>query len=244
VTFNNCGLHVNSNHVEAARTAGGSMVNATSVDVVGDYVGSGFNPTPRTDAHQIEDPFAELAPPVFSNTCDYNNFKVSDQQTLNPGVYCGGLTFLAQADATLNPGIYILMGGGLTSHGQSQIFGDRVSFYNTAKTGKPFGPIMINAGTVVDLTAPSTGPMKGMLFFEDRDIKSNKTNVFNGGANVELKGALYFPSTDLKLSGTFDGVGNKMAIAAKNIEVAGNVSFEKFNLDFLPPAMADARVVE
>ena len=223
--------------------SGGQLV-AQSVDVVGGYEGTGFSPTPRTDAYQIDDPFEELNPPAHSTTCDYNNTRINNERTLDPGVYCGGIFINSDAIVTLNPGIYILMGGGLEVGSQATLIGDGVSFYNTAKQGKAYDRIKINAQATVTLSAPEDGEMKGVLFFQDRDIDSKKVNVFNGGADIFLKGALYFPTTDVHMAGSFTGDGNKLLLAADNIEVNGNVEFSKFDIDFLPNTLAVARVVE
>jgi hypothetical protein len=245
VVFNDCGLHVNSSDTQAARTAGGGQLTAQSVDVVGGYEGVGFTPTPRTDAYQIDDPFEELQPPSFSSTCDHRRLRINaGETTLSPGVYCGGITLNSDAIVTLNPGIYILMGGGLEVGSQASLTGAGVGFYNTEKPGYNYDRIKINAQATVDLSAPESGPMKGVLFFQDRNITSTRTNVFNGGADVHLKGALYFPTTDVHLAGNFTGDGNKLLLAADNIEVNGTVEFSKFNIDFLPNTLAQARVVE
>lgn len=247
VVFNDCGLHVNSDHTQAARTAGGGQLTAQSVDVVGGYEGVGFTPSPRTDAYQIDDPFEELQPPTFSSACDHRRLRILTDTTLDPGVYCGGITLVSDPKVELNPGIYILMGGGLEVSSLASFKGERVGFYNTEKAGYPYDGIKINAQADVSLSAPVDGEMKGILFFQDRDVTPNggsATNVFNGGADVSLSGAFYFPTTDVHLAGNFSGDGNKLLLAANNIEVNGNVEFSKFNIDFLPNTLAQARVVE
>jgi hypothetical protein len=244
VVFNDCGLHVNSNHAEAARAAGGGQLTAQSVDVAGGYTGAGFTPTPRTDAFQIDDPFEEMQPPVFGSHCDHTRLRINSDTTLNPGIYCGGIATSSDPEVELNPGVYIIMGGGMDIGSQTIFKGEGVSFYLTEKPGYNYDAVRINAQALVSLTAPEDGPMQGMLFFQDRDITSTRTNVLNGGADVSLKGAMYFPTTDVHLAGSFVGEGNKLLLAANNIEVNGNVEFQKFHIDFLPNTLAQARIVE
>ena len=245
VTLTDCGVFVNSDDSSAARTAGSATVSAPSIDVVGNYTGSGFSPSPRTGASQLGDPFAELPMPAVGS-CNYTNKKVSGTATLSPGVYCDGLTINAGAKVTLNPGLYIIRGGGITINGTATVAGDGVSFFNTAGGSYKYDVITINGGAAVTLTSPTSGATKGMLFFDDRaySASAGKKHTLNGGSSVNLTGAMYFANTDLHLAGDFVGEGNKMILAAKNISINGNVDFEKRDVDMLPPVLAVARVVE
>lgn len=245
VTFTDCGIFVNSNDAQAARTTGSATVSAPAIDVVGNYTGNGFSPTPRTGASQLGDPFAELPMPSVGS-CNYTNKKVNGTTTLNPGVYCGGLTINAAAKVTLNPGLYIIRGGGIDISGTASVAGDGVTFFNTGGGSYLYDVITINGGASVTLTAPSSGATKGMLFFDDRSYsaKVGKKHALNGGSSVNLTGAMYFPNTNLHLAGDFTGDGNRMILAAKNITINGNVEFTKQQVDMLPPVLAAARVVE
>lgn len=245
VTFTDCGIFVNSNDSQAARTTGSATVTAPSIDVVGNYTGNGFSPAPRSGASQLGDPFAELPMPTVGS-CNYTNKKVSGTATLSPGVYCGGLTINAGAKVTLNPGVYVVRGGGITINGTAAVAGDGVTFFNTGGGSYSHDVITINGGASVTLTAPASGATKGMLFFDDRNYgaKGGKKHTLNGGSNVNLSGAMYFANTDLHLAGNFTGDGNKMILAAKNITINGSVDFEKREVDMLPPVLAVARVVE
>lgn len=245
ITFNDCGIFVNSDDARAARTTGSATVTAPSIDVVGNYTGNGFSPTPRTGASQLGDPFAELPMPSVGS-CNYTNKKVTGTTTLGPGVYCGGLTINAGAKVTLNPGLYVIRGGGIDISGKATVAGDGVTFFNTGGGSYLYDVITINGGASVTLTAPSSGTTKGMLFFDDRSLsaKVGKKHTLNGGSSVNLTGALYFANTDLHLAGDFTGEGNRMVLAAKNITINGNVEFTKQDVDMLPPVLAVARVVE
>ena len=128
VSFKDCGVFVNSNNSKAARTTGKATVSAPSINVVGNYTGSAFSPTPTTGASAITDPFAEVANPVVGSTCSYTNKTVKSAETLTPGTYCGGLTLNAKANATLKGGLYVLKGGGLTVNGQATMTGAGVTF--------------------------------------------------------------------------------------------------------------------
>lgn len=243
VSFKDCGVFVNSNNSKAARTTGKATVSAPSINVVGNYTGSAFSPTPTTGASAITDPFAEVANPVVGSTCSYTNKTVKSAETLTPGTYCGGLTLNAKANATLKGGLYVLKGGGLTVNGQATMTGAGVTFFNTAGSGYTFGTTTINGGATVTLSAPTSGATKGLLFFDDRAY-TGKTHTFNGGATISLTGAIYSPNTDLKMAGNFSGKSSNMILIAKNMSFTGTMSFTKMPVELIPPILTVAHVVE
>lgn len=244
VTLVGCALYVNSTDATAARTNGRANITAESINVVGDYSGTGFTPLPYTGAVALDDPFADLPMPDASGGCDHVKKKVQGVETLDPGVYCKGLTFNASAEATLNPGTYIIKGGGLTVAGGAVIDGDGVTFYNTEANGKPYDAITINGGSDMALTAPTSGTYKGMLFMQDPGVSSTKTNKFNGNAAVELTGVMYFPSTPVEFSGNFDVVGTNLSLVADTIDFKGTATFSTLNDNYRPPALSYSRLVE
>jgi Flp pilus assembly protein TadG len=243
VAFKDCGLFVNSNTTQAARTAGKATVSAPSIDVVGNSTGSGFSPSPRTGASQLGDPFADMTKPPVASTCTATDKKVQATETLSPGVYCGGLTFTAKANATFKPGVYVLKGGGMSVAGKAKLTGAGVTFFNTAGGSYSFGDITFNGGAVATLSAPTSGATKGMLFMDDNTYEG-KTHTFNGGADLKLTGAFYAPNTLLKMAGNFSADASNMILVAKNINVTGTMTFTKMPISTIPPVLAVARVVE
>src|SRR5207244_5030911 len=98
------------------------------------------------------------------------------------------------------PGVYILNGGGLSVSGNSTIQGTGVTFYNTAQGNHSYAPVNLTGGTLGFLSAPTSGPTEGMLFFYDRTItpKSYQSNnVIAGSSNLNFNGTFYFPTTNL-----------------------------------------------
>ena len=244
VNLAECGLWVNSDHSNAAVATGSSTVQAASVSVVGDYNGTGFAQAPFTGAIAQDDPFEDFELPSYPGCNSNKTLKIQTEVTLDPGVYCGGIVLNASADVTLNPGVYVLKGGGLTAHGGARIYGDEVTFVNTEAPGKPYGPIWFNGGSSADLHAPTSGYFKGILFFQDPAVDSNKTNIFSGGSEMTLSGVLYFPTTEVKFSGTFDANPLDLMLIADKVEFDGNASFTKLADDFVPAALTVARLVE
>jgi hypothetical protein len=239
-----CALWVNSSDPTAARTTGSASVTADAVNVVGDYSGSGFSPTPSTGAAKQADPFEDMAMPSSTASCDYTKKSVKSVETLSPGVYCDGLTFTAKAEATLEPGLYVVKGGGIKVNGGAEIIGAGVTFYNTEGGGYSYDSITVNGGGTITLTAPTAGTYKGMLFMQDPAVSSSSENTFNGTADVTLTGVIYLPTTPVKVAGTFDAELSNVMLIADTIKFAGDASFSVLNDTYLPPALKYARLVE
>lgn len=184
--------------VDSANAAGlaknnGSTMIAGSIGVVGGYTGSGYTPTPVTGVIPVDDPLSSLAPPSFSAGCDHTNFSTSVDATLSPGRYCGGITTAGHAVVTFTAGTYVLIGGGFDARVQSTLNGTGVTFYNTFDATHPFGPISLSTQVNATLTAPTSGAMAGMLFFQDRNVTgATAANDFQAGAILHFTGAMYF----------------------------------------------------
>ncbi|MBF6560414.1 MAG: hypothetical protein IVW56_09005 [Candidatus Binataceae bacterium] len=196
----NCAVMVDSSN-STALTNGGTLA-APSVGVVGGYTGgAGIHAqTLKTGIAPLGDPLAYLQPPAVGGKCDHTNDAIhgTTAVTLNPGVYCGGIFINDSAKVTLNPGNYILEGGGLTVHDFATLRGSGVTFYNTQGPGYAYGPISVQDLVTIVLSAPTSGPLAGILFFQDRSISSTNPNII--GAQGGLTGALYFPTTRLHFS--------------------------------------------
>ncbi len=227
-----CGIVDDSNSSSAMNSSGGSStVTATSIAVAGNVTGCCYFPTPQTGVPPEPDPFAQRAAPAFSSGCDYTNFKVNSgsPETLTPGVYCNGITVNAGSVVTFSPGLYVLNGGGLSVNGNAVLHGTGVTFYNTGSESYAYKPVAFSGGAVGTLSAPTSGPMEAMLFFQDRAIASKQTNTISGSSTLSLAGALYFPTTPLNFS------GNSSGNAAYTIIVASTITFtgaSRLNADY------------
>ena len=167
--------------------------------------------SPRPDA------YASLPAPTYSG-CNFNNYKLTGgSATLNPGVYCGGI-FILGGKATFNPGLYIVNGGGLSILGGSAS-GQGVTFYITSN-GHAYGPVSIGA-VQVNLSASSTGPLAGVLFFQDRGIKTILPNSILENSGAQLDGLLYFPTTKVFYSGGSASSPGPTIIVADTVNFSG-----------------------
>ena len=220
----NCGIVVNSDSDRALTASGGAHVTATSISVAGDYASSGgavLSPAPVTGVEPENDPLAYLTPPPVGSWDHPSKTDISGGAvtTLHPGVYCKGIGISGGSRVTFEPGTYILLGGGLNISGGSIVSGTGVTFYNTFASGKPYGAISISGGTTVTFSAPTTGSLAGILFYQDPAAGNGPPNTLSGGASSVFNGALYFPTTELSYSG--GSAGNYTIIVSKTISFSG-----------------------
>jgi len=220
----NCIVAANSNNASAITAGGSSTMIAETLWTVGGYSQSGsstltLTDTPHTNMWALVDPYANLTVPstgsmgtnYSSNASNRTNSNTT--HTYNPGRYTG-TDMIIQGTAYFNPGVYYLDGTNLTIDAQAVVrcscsgTGQGVTFVITNSSGGTSGSVTINGGADVQLQAPSSAsdPYQGVLFYQDRNTPtSTQRSKFNGGANMVLAGALYFPSTAINFSGNNAG---------------------------------------
>jgi len=218
-----CGVTSNSNSSEALYIGGSATLTANPAQANGDIVISGggtltsalpmmpFSP-------RVPDPFGNRSYPPVSGACDSTGLVVSGTQTIGPAVsggsyrICGDLTVLPTGDLTLQPGTYYVEGD-ITFQGT--VTGTDVTLVLTGATPSDVGTIDVNAGAVVNLTAPSApGPFQGIVVYQDKIADHSGTNKLNGGADMIFNGALYFPSKTTEFAGgAGTGTGCTMLVA-------------------------------
>jgi len=88
------------------------------------------------------DPLASVVAPttgtIVGKTSTYYDMNSRPaNNTLQPGVYCGGLSIgnTNGTTFTLSPGTYIMAGGGLTFNSLAKVTGAGVTIYNTSSAG-------------------------------------------------------------------------------------------------------------
>lgn len=133
------------------------------------------------------DPLANLAPPLVGAPTPFNIGNII------PGVY-NGISLIGNGTFLFPAGNYILDGADFLCGGIQTIQGTGVTFFFTNNA------TFNCAGNVtLQLTAPTTGPYAGILFYQD----PNDTRAASIGASNAsfLNGALYFPKAGLTLFG-------------------------------------------
>lgn len=163
-----CGVYSNSTSVAAIRTDGKATGTASTFCASGGYKSYGqasLYPTPQVDCPVIRDPLANRAKPAIGS-CNWNNLVISASKTLSPGTYCGGIQITGTAKVKLNPGVYIIKDGPLLVHDAASFYGKNAGFFLTG----PNSIFEFAAGTHIDLAAPETGVLAGLLFYEDQNV--------------------------------------------------------------------------
>jgi Flp pilus assembly protein TadG len=233
VTVSGCAIAVNSTNSDALTLAGAASVSASAINVTGgDVLGPSTTstPAPVTGKTPVADPFASL-PALAAGACAYTNYsKGAGTWTLDPGVYCGGISLHNSAVATLNPGTYIIDGGGVAFSGAAIATGNGVMFYLTG-TNATYGSLTIGNSANVTLSALTSGPYMGVLFFQDRSITSASNAAFSGAATTALTGTLYFPTTSISFGGSASA-GSDMAVVANQVSFTGasNINYDPTGL--------------
>lgn len=222
VVLTNCDIMSNSIASDALAVKGSGNVTASCANSVGGMEISSQLiltdcPEPRTNLPPALDPFAGLPEPS-ANGC--SNIPGGNRaRTISPGRYCGGMNL--SGDVTLEPGVYIVDGGTLRTNGNSNVYGEGVTFFLTNDA-----EVQMNGNASVDLSAPETGDYAGLLFWGDEDNFSDTRTQFNGTADSALIGALYFPSQTVDMRGNFQGSSGCTRIVSWRLDVSGATSFD------------------
>ena len=218
--LNDCGLMSNSLSDSAVRVSGASDLTVPCIVSAGGVVEGGtINMTdcnePVTQAPPAIDPYASLAKPEVSGACQ--SFPSgSGVAVLAPGRYCGGGNI--RGTLALSPGVYVVDGGNVRINASASLTGTGVTLYFTNDA-----TIDINGSANLTLSAPTSGPYRGMLFWGD---SSNSTSVikFNGNASSSLTGVIYFPSAETEFLGSFSGSNGCMRVAARRVKFSGSTT--------------------
>ena len=169
-----------------------ATLKADLICVTGGYVAlspGAVKPKPLTDCPKFDDPLASREAPKVG-ACDHLAMIIINQnKTLNPGVYCGGLTILGNSKVKLNPGVYIINNGLLKVSGTATMTGENVGFYLSGMLTL----MLFDSGTTIDLTAPKDGPLAGILFFEDRKALPLRIHRIGSNNARNLVGTIYLP---------------------------------------------------
>ena len=177
--------------------------------------------------------------------------------TLSPGVYCGGINLTAQSVVTMTPGTYILNRGDFKVGGQTIVTcscpnpEDGVTIILTSSgSAADIGNVDIAAGANVTLRAPSgaTAEYRGLLFYQDRraPLGATNSNKFNGGANMNLHGAVYVPQQGVQFSGN-NSATTCTQIVARTVTFIGNSMISNTGCQaagVAPVTVTQARLVE
>ena len=232
VTLEDCGMDANATGPSSLLATGGARLTAQSVSVSGDVSvsnGAHINATDgvKTGQPAVADPYADVPQPSYSG-CDHTNMSIgwsAHEQTISPGVYCNGLAFTNAARVVMNPGVYVIDRGRFDIGGGAKISGAGVTIFLTSSTGHNYADVYLGNGARVDLSAPTSGPLSGLVFFGDRNAGLSNTTEFGGGARADITGAIYFPSQTVTFGNGFSNDASCTQLIAAAIQFTGGVRF-------------------
>jgi len=137
-------------------------------------------------------------PVVGAQTYGFNTNSWQPSWTLSPGVYCNGLSISNGATAAMNPGVYFIDRGTFAVGGGAHVTGTGVTIVLSSSTGGNYANAVIDNGTTVTLSAPTTGATAGMVFYGDRRASvAGTSSTFAGGTAINFTGAIYLPTQTL-----------------------------------------------
>ena len=251
----NCNVFIDScdTSTGALQVSGNGTYIANQTYMCGTAVQSGHstltdnNGTFQRTGTTYADPYANTSMPPFSG-CDHTNMApVSTSQTLQPGVYCGGLA-INGGNINLAPGTYIINGTSSNAPAGLQINGnavvdcsacdvggstDGVTFVLTGSgsSSTSWASVQINGTAQVNLTAPRPGATSGMnpfLFYQDRNIPADgaTTAQFNGNAVDAMTGAMYFPNQKVIWNGNSNDTGKCTQLIVYQLQFNGTNNFQ------------------
>ncbi len=229
----NGAIQVNSSNAGAVNASnGGYVTDNGGMNIVGNYSipnwatsSTFFSKAPLTGQAAAADPYTSISPPPVPSTAGAVTPLPSDPwhyANVSPGVFNGGLNLSAGGmKYTMAPGIYYMKGGGFTVSNGTTLTGSDVMIYLDSGGGS----VSFQGGTIVNLSAPSSGTYKGIVYYQDRGNTTALNNIANG-SNVTMTGAVYAPNAPLAIAGGAYGstYGTQMIIKSLNISNGVNVT--------------------
>lgn len=231
-----CGTASNSQTDRSMEIWGNAKANAAPMTAAGDIALGGSaslepaNQLLYTWNLAVEDPYGseglDLQVPNSPHNCTYNNLHIDGMTTtLASGRYCGGLK-ITDSTVTFLAGEHIIDGGDFDVSGTSTLLGDEVVFILTG-SGSKYATVKFAGGTTADLTAPTSGPYEGVVFFGDPAAPSYKgnnliSNDFLGGSDMNIVGAIYDPAREVVFTGGLGLSGSCLQIVAFKVTLTGS----------------------
>jgi len=238
VTLDGCSVASNSNATDALLMSGngGSLRTDCAFSAGGAVVGNltlTVCSSVSVNAPPAIDPYASVAQPVDFGPCDKNNkvgtptgSKSVQPDYQNPvGVrskcFLGGLDL--KGTVTFDPGLYIINGGDFTVNGGdansntgASIIGQGVTFFLTNGA-----TLKLTGNVTLSLSAPTSGPFSGILFFGDRNATGVTHNI-SGTSGSTLQGAIYAAASVVNYRGNSSTTNGCTQIIANQVVFTGN----------------------
>lgn len=240
VDLKNCDVASNSSAADSFLLSGSSAALSTGcVQTVGQAVITAqltltHCPAVRETAPVVRDPYASVPEPAAVGGCQNANVGSPILPTVllptdnHPsGVksmrFCKGLDL--KGKVTFSPGLYIIEGGDLTINGGdlnatagAEMAGSGVTFYFTNG-----GRLKLGGNVKLTLSAPTSGPFSGILFFGSR-TSAGATQQIGGTSGSTLQGAVYMPGSEVQFTGNSASTGGCTQVIGRTVTFTGNSS--------------------
>lgn len=224
-----CDVFSNSANTNAAAAKGSADVTANTVGGVGGVAASNnFHVTAyRPYSPALADPFANVTPDPSAMVCttatldDKTNFN-----SLPAGTNCFSALSVG-SNKTLNvPNSYTgpiyINGGDATIRGDFSCASCTIVLTNKSASS-PIGNITVNAGSNVNISAPTSGTYQGLAIYQDRRANDcSNCNKVNGNDASIITGGIYFPNQEIQYNGTGTTTATCTMFVAKRITFTGN----------------------
>jgi Flp pilus assembly protein TadG len=241
-----CVMYSNSPASNSAAAGGSSNVTADSVATVGGVQQSNnwHVSAYRPYSPSLADPFAGVSPSpsdmkcaghnethgsnttwvndALTETTDMANALAADGSHAN----CWS-SMSVSSTATLNVpadfGPIYVNGGDAFIQGNLSCSHCTVVLTNSDPTSTTIGNFKVNASSLINISAPTSGTFKGIAVYQDRRAgDTNPGSKINGNSGSVITGALYFPSQELNYNGTGNTTATCTMFVARRVNFSGN----------------------
>ena len=228
-----CGVISNSRAASAVYADGSARVQAVPVSAVGGVPSSGayiqptklrpYSPTqPAPSAGLPRSPSPPAGVPC-APVLDVQPNRTVSVEPNSSGVYCfKGMDI--QGTASLPPGTYYIDGSSLSVKATGILSGTGVTIILTSSTPTAptsFATLSLHANAKLNLTSPTSGTYKGVLFYQDPRAPYGES-IINGNSTSSFEGGFYFPSRQLKFNGTAGLETRCLQMVAQRLVFSGN----------------------
>lgn len=219
-----CGMKTNargSNTIDGNGSK--TQIIAEPVASVGGLDEGNFPPgtTLQPNTQPQRDPLAWLPNPTVPAGCNPGTLTVASGQELElSDTEICYQSYNIQGILKLTGSNVVMTANGGDISVQGTLIGGSVTVVMTSATGAAGDVKVTSADAKLDLTAPTSGLYDGLLFYRDRragyaDIK------ITGNSELNLSGALYFPTADLSVSGNSDSEFKCLQMVGKKLSFHG-----------------------
>ena len=102
---------------------------------------------------------------------------------------------------------------------KGDVTGKQLTWIMTGPNGQA-GDLIMNSQANLNLSAPDSGDLKGILFYRDRRASNIEIKI-NGGSSSNLTGAMYFPTSDITYAGNSTMTVNCLQMVGQKLRFRG-----------------------